>query len=390
MRALPFGRASYPLDLGDRPAIWVEPRALPDPPPLERLLGDALDAPIASPRLEQLAPPGSRVTLIVSDATRDEPRARFVAMVMARCPDVRWTLAIATGTHGRSGVTGLGLPDAVLAGATIVDHDGHDERDLQLLGITSRGTPMRIHRCVLDADLILATGCIRPHYFAGFGAGAKAIFPGLGHAPAIRINHRWKQAPGARAGILDGNPCREDIEEAVALVPTPTFLLNGVCGPDGQIHAVVAGDLRRAFRAGAELARPWFTVTAPRSRVVIASDVLPVTSTLYQAAKIAAAAAPLVDDQGVLVLAAECPDGTGPLDTVNEAIFRIGVLPRLPASARIVLVSSLSEATVRTTLVDYAPSIEAVLLPDRPSPVRDGSPIVVLPRASQLLVEPTP
>ena len=35
-------------------------------------------------------------------------------------------------------------------------------------------------------DLVIATGCIRPHYFAGFGAGVKAIFPGLGQAAAIR------------------------------------------------------------------------------------------------------------------------------------------------------------------------------------------------------------
>ena len=63
--------------------------------------------------------------------------------------------------------------------------------------------------------------------------------------------------------------------------------------------------------------------------LVIASDALPVTASLYQAAKIAAAAAPLVEPGGTLVVAAECTDGIGPLDVVNEAIFRIGVLPRL-------------------------------------------------------------
>src|SRR5690606_33165342 len=163
-------------------------------------------------------------------------------------------------------------------------------------------------------------------------------------------NHTLKTAPGARAGNIDGNPCRADLEEAVALLATPVFLVNGVAGPDGSLQAVVAGDPHAAFRVGAERARPWFTVRAARAPVVIASDVLPVTASLYQAAKIAAAVAPLVADDGVLVLVAECPDGTGPLPIVNEAIFRIGVLPRLPSGATIRLVSALSPSRVACTL----------------------------------------
>jgi len=238
---------------------------------------------------------------------------------------------------------------------------------------------MRVHRCVVEADLVVLTGCIRPHYFAGFGAGAKAIFPGLGEATAIRINHKWKTAPMARAGIVDGNPCRADLEEAVRMVRTPTFLVNGVTGPDYEVRAVVTGDIENAFRAGCDVARPWFTVRAPRALVVIASDALPVTASLYQAAKIGAAVAPLLEPGGTLVLAAECPEGVGPLETVNEAIFRIGILPRLPAGARIVLVSGLSREVVEQTLVEYAVRIEDV--------IGQTNRVLVVPKASQLLCD---
>jgi nickel-dependent lactate racemase len=210
----------------------------------------------------------------------------------------------------------------------------------------------------------------------------KAIFPGLGAAAAIRQNHALKREPGARAGIVDGNPCREDLEEAVGLLETPTWLLDGVSGPDDCIHAAVAGDLALAFRAGVALARPWFTVRAPRAPVVIASDGLPVTRSLYQSAKIAAAVAPLVEAGGTLVLVAECADGIGPLEIVNEAIFRIGVLPRLAPGVRIYLVSSLSAADVQQTLVQHADSVQAVV-------ASTAGGIVVVPRASQLLLEPT-
>jgi nickel-dependent lactate racemase len=366
---LPYGRAPLRFEAGH-----IEVLAAPVLPPA-RPIGQLLDEALARP--PQVAA-GGRVTLIVSDATRNEPREHFVAALRRVLPKVRWTLAVATGTHGPCKLDELGLPADFLASVTIVNHDGHDPRDLVELGVTAAGTPMRVHRCVVETDLVIATGCIRPHYFAGFGAGAKAIFPGLGEAKAIRINHEWKTAPMARAGIVDGNPCRDDLEEAVRMVRTPTFLLNGVTGPDYQVRAIVTGDFERAFREGCELARPWFTVRAKRAPVVVASDALPVTASLYQAAKIFAAVAPLVEPGGVVVVAAECADGVGPLETVNEAIFRIGILPRLPG-ARIALVSSLEREVVEQTLVEYAERVEDV--------IGQTNRVLVVPKASQLLCD---
>lgn len=380
MVELPYGRVPYLLDLGARRALIVSATERPSPPPLASLLEAALDAPVGRSRLEQLVRAGTKVTVIVSDATRIEPRAAFLEHLRARLPAVAWTLAIATGTHGPSDLEALGVPDHLRRDARVVNHDGHSDADLVTLGVTSRGTPVRLHRCVVDADLVIATGCIRPHYFAGFGAGVKAIFPGLGAAAAIRRNHALKTHPRSRAGIVEGNPCRDDLEEAFRLLATPAFLLNGICGPDDLVHAAVAGDPIAAFRAGAAIARPWFTVRAPRAPLVIASDALPVTASLYQAAKIAAAVAPLVAEGGTLLLVAECADGIGPLDVVNDAIFRIGVLPRLPPGASLALRSSLSPEEVGRTLLSHASGV--------PWPRDPAASIVVVPRASRLLVEP--
>jgi lactate racemase len=182
MVELPYGRVPYLLDLGARRALLVSATERPSPPPLSSLLSAALDAPIGRSRLEQLVRAGTKVTVIVSDATRTEPRAAFLDHLRSRLPAVAWTLAIATGTHGPAALDALGIPESFLRDVRIVNHDGHSDDDLVTLGTTSRGTPVRLHRCLLDADLVIATGCIRPHYFAGFGAGIKAIFPGLGAA----------------------------------------------------------------------------------------------------------------------------------------------------------------------------------------------------------------
>lgn len=368
---LPYGARPLVFDAADREVRLVEPALLAPPRPLAELIERALSDVHLRAR---------RVTVIVSDPSRREPRDAFVRALRERVVAAEWTIAVATGTHGPCRVEELGLSAEALRDARLVNHDGHRMDDLVEVGTTSRGTPVRVHRCVLDADLVVATGCIRPHYFAGFGAGVKAIFPGLGEATAIRINHRLKTERDARAGVFVGNPCRDDLEEAVALIATPMFLLDGVCRPDGEIEEVVAGHVVDAFRAGAALAKRLFTVRAKPSPLVIASDALPVTASLYQAAKIAAATAPLVEPGGTLVVAAECRDGTGPLDVVNEAIFRIGVLPRLPPGVRLVLVSDLGEAMTRQTLLDYAPRVESLI-------ETTGGPITVVPRASQLICE---
>jgi nickel-dependent lactate racemase len=374
---LPYGATPYRVELGSRAATIVKAAPLPPPRPIEELVEGALDHPQGG---ALAARPGDRVTLIVSDPTRDEPRETFVSAIRRRLPEVKLTIAVATGTHGPCELERLCLSERSLAGAAIVNHDGHRSADMIECGTTSRGTPVIVHRCLVETDLIVATGCIKPHYFAGFGAGVKALFPGLGAASAIRTNHRLKTEPLARAGILDGNPCREDLEDAVRTLDRSTFLLDGVCGPDERIHEVVAGDPTLAFRRGADQASTWFRVRAPRASLVIASDRLPVTASLYQAAKIAAAAAPLVAPGGTLAIVAQCPEGIGPLEIVNEAIFRIGVLPRLADRVRLVLVSALSELITRQTLCEYAPSVASLL-------DATHGPVVVIPRASELLCE---
>jgi nickel-dependent lactate racemase len=380
MIELPYGRAPYCLDLAGRDVGILQAAKLPAPPALDLLLHQALAAPVAGPALQTLVRPRARVTIILSDSTRDEPRATFLAALRHELPAVELTIAIATGTHGPCRLDDLEIPPDLFGGARIINHDGHRDDDLVSLGHTQRGTPIVVHRCVIDADLVIATGCIRPHYFAGFGAGVKAVFPGLGQAIAIRQNHQLKTAPGARAGIIEGNPCRDDLEDAVAHLPTPLVLVNGVCDPSDAVQRVVFGEPGPTFRAGVALARPWFTVRGRRAPLVIASDALPVTSSLYQSAKIAAAVAPLVEPKGALVLVAECADGIEPVETVNEAIFRIGVLPRLAEDVTLYLVSSLDERTVARTLLSYAPSVASVV-------DRHSGPILVIPRASRLLWE---
>lgn len=374
--SVPYGDRRLEAATAARVVAVEDAIALGPPPPLAALLDAALDAPIGSPPLTALARAGDHVTIVVSDATRDEPRAAFLAALRARLPEVRLTIAIATGTHGPAGgLAALGL--AVPAGCVVVDHDGHRDDELVDVGVTARGTPVKLHRCAVDADLVIATGVIRAHYFAGFGAGAKAIFPGLADNHGARINHRWKRDPSAIAGSIDDNPCRLDLEEAAELAGTRQFLLDAVADRAGVLRAAVSGDLRDAFRAGATLARPWLTVEAERSRCIVVADGAPVTDSLYQASKCVAAVAPWLAPGGRIVVVAPCRAGLGPVDVVNQGIYRIGLAPRLPDDHAIVLVSDLPDDVVATSYARPAPSLADA--------IAGADELLVVPSASKLI-----
>jgi lactate racemase len=342
----------------------------------------ALSRPIGSGRLEERVRGAKRVVVVVSDDTRAEPRDAMLRAVLARLPDaLSVRIAVATGTHGPCSIDRLGIgADLASRVDEWIVHDGTRAGELVAIGKTRRGTPVTVNRAVLDADLIVATGCIIPHYFAGYGAGIKAIFPGLGGSREVRINHELKSQPNARAGVVDGNPCREDLEEVADLLPAQPFLLNLVLDDVGGVRAAVAGDVRAAFRAGAAACAPLYKVSARRARCVVVSGKGPITSSLYQASKLVAAAAPLVDDNGTVVLVAECWLGTGPLDIVNRGIFEIGIRPRLPAEHQVLLISALPPELVGKTYCRHVASLEVVLS-------GLAEPPLVLPRAGSLLCE---
>jgi lactate racemase len=352
--SLGYGRAPLAVALPDRTEVLSLPPAPAPPKPLAELLAQALAEPVGTPRLRGRVAAGAAVTIIISDGTRAEPREAMVQAVLEEIGvPVDLTVAVANGTHAPRAES--------LPWPRVWNHDSEPTSPTFVsAGTTRRGTVVRLPRFVFDSSLIVATGRIRPHYFAGYGAGAKAIFPGLGRRDDIRQNHLLKSEPTSRLGRVDGNACRDDIEEAVALLRVPTFLLNVVAGDRG-VFSAVAGDLVHAHRVGVEACRSTCEVRARKADVVVVSDKLPVSGSLYQASKLLAPAGLLLRPGGTVILAAECFEGTGPLQVVNEGIYRIGIRHFFPEDHRIILVSSMSAEVVSSTYCRYAPSVEAAL-----------------------------
>ena len=236
------------------------------------------------------------------------------------------------------------------------------------MGTTSRGTPLEVFRPYLEADLRICTGNIEYHYFAGFSGGAKAVVPGLCSYAAIRQNHSMMLAPTARAGVLEGNPVREDIDEAGGIIGID-FILNVVLDEQRRVIGAVAGHYLEAHRAGVRAFDARFDLTIDRAAdVVIASPGgRPKDMNLYQAQKTLDNVAGAVRDGGVIILAARCPEGFGQrvfeswmcdMDTPQTLIDRIprefvlgghkaAAIAGLLARADVYLVSEFPDDVVR-------------------------------------------
>jgi len=285
------------------------------PPDEAAVVASALAAPIGTPRLSELAAGAGSAAVVISDVTRPCPSERFLPALLDELSAVapeHITVVCALGGHRpQTGAERRGLVgDAVWrSGVRIVDLDPTLCRPV---AVTSRGTPLEVYGPYLDAELRICTGNIEFHYFAGYSGGAKALMPGMCSPAAIQPNHSMMLDQRAKAGILEGNPVREDIDEAGGLVGID-FILNVVLDESKTIVDAVAGHFLEAHREGVRRYAERFdlSVEAPADIVVASTGGHPKDLNLYQAQKTLDNVSGAVRPGGTIILVAACPEGFG-------------------------------------------------------------------------------
>lgn len=309
----------------------LEPDALPQPDcGEEELVRRALAAPVGAPPLRQVVHPGEKIVIVTSDISRPMPTWRVMPALLdelyaagVRKEDI--TLVFARGVHrAHTDEERLHLAgERAFAEIACVDSD---RDDFVTVGETSRGTPVEIMRAVAEADRRICLGNIEFHYFAGYSGGAKAIMPGVSTRNAIRFNHSHMVEPGSHAGKLEGNPVREDIEEAAAMVGVD-YIVNVVLDAHKHIVYAVAGDVTRAHRAGCAFLEKYYLSPIPRRAdiVLVSQGGAPKDANLYQLQKALDNAKHAVKDGGVIVLIGCAREGFG--EDTFEQWFRAAQRP---------------------------------------------------------------
>ena len=228
----------------------------------------ALDDPIGSPKIEELARHGMEVVLLFDDLQRPTPVHLALPKIMDRLnhagiPDGRITGICAGGTHSILTLEQLrkkvGEEAFSRLQGRLFAHDPHAS-DNVIIGRTLRGTLVEVNRYVAFADLIIGVGECMPHPTAGFGGGYKIVMPGVCSYRSVASHHfTWMRHRNSKVNLLDGNSFHEEIVDAGRLLRL-SFKLDFIINEKKEVIRAFAGDPDAEHRAASKFSASLYTV----------------------------------------------------------------------------------------------------------------------------------
>lgn len=373
------------------------------------LIQQALSRPKNSPTLTELVrqKAARNAVIVVNDITRPTPYQEILPPMLreltaAGLSEEQITLLIATGIHRsqteeeHKWVFG----EEICSKYPIINHNC--DQDLASVGVLSTGRELYINKYAAQTDLLITTGLVGLHYFAGYSGGRKSILPGIASRSLIEANHKMMHDPRACLGNYKDNPVSDLMLEA-AQVAGVDFILNVVTGSHHEIVYASAGHIYDAWIDAVKFAEEISVVPiSKRADIVVAScGGYPKDLNMYQAQKALDSAALAVKKGGAIILLAECSEGLGE-DTFAEWMlaatcvedvekrffehFELGghkayAICRTLQQADIYLYSSMTDSTVQhmfikpvhdvqdllsQLLIQYEPQASILVMPEAP------------------------
>ncbi|MBE6645130.1 MAG: nickel-dependent lactate racemase [Ruminococcaceae bacterium] len=353
----------------------------------------ALENPINSPRLSDLAKGKSNIVIIASDHTRPVPSKIIMPLMLEEIrrtnPDAKITILIATGCHRATRKDELisKFGEEIVENENIYVHDCDEEDKLVNIGTLPSGEPCIINSIAYNADLLVSEGFIEPHFFAGFSGGRKSVLPGISARKTVLGNHCFEfiSHPSSRTGILDGNPIHNDMLWAANKAKL-AFIVNVVLNAKKEVIYAVAGDTVKAHLKGTEfLSKLCEVKSCPADIAISTNGGYPLDQNVYQAVKGMTAAEATVKDGGVIIMLAKSDDGIGGDDLYHQLAdeedisktmkafslqkrcetlpdqWQTQILLRILEKVKVIYVSEIPDETVKKMHMTPAHSIEEAL-----------------------------
>lgn len=320
--SFPYGKESVCYEFEDSMLSAVLESSInsfvPESSP-EELVKNAIEKPIGSARLCELAKGKEKIVIIASDHTRPVPSKLIIPPMLEEIRSVNpladITILIATGCH--RGTTKQELiskfGEEIVENEKIYIHDCDETEKLVNIGILPSGSACEINSIAVNADLLISEGFIEPHFFAGFSGGRKSVLPGIAGRKTVLGNHcaEFIDSANSRTGILENNPIHEDMVWAAEKAKL-SFIVNVVLNEEKQVINAFAGDFKAAHKAGTDFLSGLCGVNAVESDVVITTNGgYPLDQNVYQSVKGMTAAEATVKKGGVIIMLARADDGIG-------------------------------------------------------------------------------
>ena len=336
---LRYGKGTFALELD--PAWDVTVIRKPDMPLLADPVGAvraALAAPVGARPLAEEARGAKSACILVCDITRPVPNGLFLPLLVrtlmdAGIPAAGITILVATGLHrpneGDELDELIGDP-WVMQTVRVLNHFARNDADHVDLGATSRGTPVKLDRRFVEADVRIATGLVEPHFMAGYSGGRKVIAPGVAHKDTITTFHsaRFMANPLAANCVLEGNPLHQEQLEIMRKLGH-ALALNTVIDEHRNLSFVNFGEVVESHLLAVDFIRRYAVVPVARrfATVVTSAAGYPLDKTYYQTVKGMVAPIDILAPGGDLLIVSECADGMGSPEYVDAQRRLLGLGP---------------------------------------------------------------
>ncbi len=317
-----YGEQRLKIDVPEKTRI-LDAAPVPVLPDQAESVRRALEEPMGSAPLRQMAAARGNACVVISDITRPVPNQTLLPPLLADLeeagiPRERITILVATGMHrpnvGQELASMVG--EEIISRYRIVNHECDKSEDLRRV-TTIDGAPIEINRHYLDADLKILTGLIEPHFYAGYSGGRKAILPGIASYETMKFMHSYRLIDHPRVAncVLEGNIFHEYGLQVMDLAGAD-FLLNVVINRDKELTGVFAGDPRQAHLQGCRFVEEHAVMDVPSRRdlVITSGGGFPLDSNFYQISKALTCAKDILEPGGTVLVACECREGLGSED----------------------------------------------------------------------------
>ncbi|MDD5727741.1 MAG: nickel-dependent lactate racemase [Victivallales bacterium] len=360
----------------------------------QALVAEALENPVGSPRLRELAKNKRNMVIITSDHSRPVPTRVIMPLILEEArrgnPGIDITILVATGFHRATTREELiaKLGEEIVADERIIVHCSTDKESLVRLADLPSGGELWVNRLAVETDLLIAEGFIEPHFFAGFSGGRKSVLPGVAGKDTVLANHcaEFIASEYARTGIIENNPVHRDMLFAAEQAKL-AFIVNVIIDEHKNIVKAFAGHQEKAHRKGYEFLAGNTRINVPEADIVITSNGgYPLDQNVYQAVKGMTAAETAVRPGGVIIMAAACNDGHGGqsfydhlaqaaspaalLDKIkniprNKTIpdqWEFQILARVLCHCKVIMVSDMCDPEMITNMhMEWAPTLKKAL-----------------------------
>ena len=325
MYRVPFSKTYLDFELpANMRGTYAASRPVEPLADVEKAIDKALADPINSPPLSELAKQGDTVCIVFTDITRNTPEHLLVPALLAELHaagvrDEDITLLCGTGLHRPSTPQEkvIKLGQSIVDRYRVLDHEAFNLAGLEDLGVTESGIPLSVNSVAYRADLLITTGIVEPHQYAGYSGGPKTVAIGAAGEPMIAHTHGPKMVdhPGTRLGKIEGNIFHQAVTEAARRAGL-NFILNVVQDDHKLPVAILAGRPEDTFEELVKAAKGLYEIPIQQEYdVVVAGVGFPKDMNLYQASRAASqlffAPASVVRGGSVFIVPAPTPEGAG-------------------------------------------------------------------------------